>query len=164
MDRVSNERTAFRCLIPKEQSNATLRVGSKRYPCNVLDTSRNSFSVRLPAKLKSSVGRADHLELLFNEEHWVVDAESSYSTENGFIVFGLSRQQDLTKLKVPKSSGFGLIGGTKTNADPSFIFALILALLFACICLPGIGDKLGTAPKVKKGLHSLYESMRDTVK
>jgi hypothetical protein len=36
----------------------------------------------------------------------------------------------------------------------------MVAFIFSCIALPGLGDQIGTAPKVKKGIHSVLDAFK----
>lgn len=161
---ISPDRTAFRCSVPTEHSAAKLKVGCSTLRCSVVDTSRFSFSLEMGATEFAKLGKATIGELVFGDERWLVAAESNYCLHDGRVVVGCKRLEDRTRIKAPGTTLWSFLPGYKTTADPSFLMALIIAFLSACICLPGIGDTLGTAPKVKRGVHSMLNCVYNTMK
>jgi hypothetical protein len=70
--------------------------------------------------------------------------------QNGIVV--LERIAELTPVKMPSpwTTLFSL--QISRNTDPKFLLALMVAFIVVCLALPGIGDKLGTAPRIKNGV------------
>ena len=159
-----DEKGAFRCAIAPENSAAKLKVGGKQYDVSVLDTSRSGFTISLPSKQANRLDGKKALELRFRDEQWEVAKQSAYNESPAVTHVGLHRVRDLTKIEEPSSWGFTLLPKFASNTDPFFLLYLMVAFLVACICLPGVGDSLGTAPKVRKGIHSVLDSVRDTIK
>ncbi len=50
------------------------------------------------------------------------------------------------------------------QADPAFLMFMMIVFLIMCVTLPGIGDKLGTAPKVRSGVHCVLDVIKDFVR
>ena len=163
MVRAHDERTAYRCSIPPEESAAQLKVGSKRCDCNVLDTSRSSFSIRVETSLCKRIFRSKHVELWFRGEKWLVAPESQYSESLEFTNVGVTRVKELTKIKLPSSWRHSFVPRFSAATDPQFLLVLMIAFIVSCIALPGIGDKLGTAPKVHRGVVKVTKVFRETI-
>ena len=163
LEPVADRTTAYRCLIPAASGSARLRVGKKFHECCVVDLSRDDFRVSVKRSLSRSLKRATRIELWYNDERWLVKRLSDGSI-NGEAVVQLGRMEELTRIK-PPAPWVGLWSSRLSQrTDPRFLFALMLAFLVACVALPGIGDGLGTAPKVKAGVHTVLDTVKDTFK
>lgn len=155
-------RSSFRCAIAPEDGVAQLKVNGKLHDCQVTNTSCGGFGVRIRRKLGRRINRRTRLVLHYRHEKWEVTKSWDFQDNDVDINMGLERVRELTTLKMPKSSGFNIIPRISVNADPSFLLAVLLAIMLACLCLPGIGDNLGTAPKVRSGVSSVLNYVRDT--
>ncbi len=151
---------AYKCPVSGENSAAELRVGSKSFSVKVLDVSRTSFTIRvsnsilkrLKAKSKSK------LRLEFASELSEVAMDGAFKDADEFTNIALLRVKDLTRIKMP--SGFRFTFGTmfSLNQDPTFLLYLMLAFIAACFCLPGVGDRVGTAPKISRAVQGAWSS------
>lgn len=149
---------AYRCAVSLENSAAELRVGAKSYSVRVLDMSRNGFTIRVPNAILKRIRSKPNLRLEYSSELWEVELDGEYSDSNDFTNLSLVRVRDLTTLKMP--NGFQFSFGTmfSLNQDPTFLLGLMLAFLAACFCLPGIGDQVGTAPKISRSVKAAWQS------
>ena len=149
-------------MIPSDDSLAIVRLGGRRLVCQLLDMSRDDFHVRLPENRIQQLRRAKQVELHYHGERWRVevvhDARSAVLSDSVF----LKRLEELTPQQLPSPWTSFSTSGLSQQTDPRFILTLMLALIFACLALPGLGDHLGTAPKVKKGIHSIVEAFKGT--
>ena len=152
-------KNAYRCSVAPENSAATLAIGSKQVEVNVLDTSRDGFTIKVDKKTLKRLndGRNYHLE--YNGEKWEVQKSSHYSDGDAMCV-GMTRIRELTRIRVP-SPWVNLFRRTPREADPTLVVYLMIAFLFASIVLPGLGDNLGTAPKIRDGIHRVVKVVRD---
>ena len=165
MVRENDSRNCYRCVVPVEVSAATLKINGRRYPCRVTDASRESFGICISTKCsrKLVVGKPK-LELLFSNERWSVLVDSHFQESDELLHVGLARVRELTKVKSPVSVAGGLSSAhVSLTGDPSFLLALMVAFLLTCICLPGIGDSLGTAPRVREGVNNMVEYVTQAV-
>lgn len=162
MDRPNDVR-AFRCTVPPENSAAKLRVKNKWHDVAVLDTSRCGFSVRVRGGIAGKLKAGKTYELKFNGEHWRVEQESNFSDAGGDSTVGFSRIEELTKIKMPSTPLTAYVSKTTAQSDPTFLFFIMVVFLIACISLPGIGDNLGTAPKVRAGVKSVIDTIKEAI-
>ena len=154
----THDRREFRCCIAAENSAGKLRIGMKQYDACVVDTSRNGFCIKVPNRVAAKVRDKTVPVLSFNGEIWEVELKSRYCDGEEFTNLGLSRVREITKIKQPSSWGLSFNPGSGLHNDPMFLAFLVLAFLVAAICLPGVGDNLGTAPKVRKAINSFVKT------
>jgi len=149
---------AYKCVVPAENSAAELRVGSKSYAVKVLDVSRTSFTIRVPNSILKRVRGKSTLRLAFASELCEVALDGEFTELNDFTNIVLLRVKDLTQIKMP--GGFQFSFGTmfSLNQDPTFLLCLMLAFIAACFCLPGVGDQVGTAPKLSRAVNGAWSS------
>jgi hypothetical protein len=160
---MSGEKSAaYRCVISPENSAGELRMGRKSYPIFVLDTSRDGFTAKIPTRLVASIQASKTCQLKFSGELWEVSCNGVYSeaTDNSEVDF--LRVRELTKIKQPRFGGPG-VSLFSPQQDPTLLLGLMIGFLIACICLPGIGDQIGTAPKVSRAVKSWWEKFESTV-
>ena len=125
--------------------------------CEVVDLSRNDFRLRIPDGLASQLRRAKRIELRYHGERWLVRLSKEQGDEQPGTVL-LDRLVELTPVKMPSPWTTLFTLQMSRNTDPRFVLVLMLAFIAACISLPGIGDKLGTAPRIKNGVHNVISS------
>lgn len=162
MDRPNDVR-AFRCTVPPENSAAKLKVKNKWHDVAVLDTSRSGFSVRVGGGIARKLKAGQTYQLKFNGEHWRVEQESNFSDTGGDSTIGFSRIEELTKIKLPSTPWTAYVSKTSSQTDPTFLFFLMIVFLIACISLPGVGDNLGTAPKVRDGVKAAIDTFKEAI-
>lgn len=160
MARSTEERAAYRCAVAPEHSSAKLLIGRKTFQVTVLETSRNGFGVRVDNALAKKLREGKSYELSFSKEKWKVTKESHYS-DGDWTVVGFHREKELTKVKVPTGGWFPFLRSNQTQTDPSFLMYLMLAFLFVCIAMPGMGDSLGTAPRIQAGFKMFLQTIND---
>lgn len=147
----------YRCQLPPEDCTCRLRVGRKDVVGELIDLSREDFRVRIAKKHAAAMRRAKRVELRYHGERWLVkvDKDESNEAEN---VFMLQRIDELTPVHLPSPWATLKTLNMSRETDPRFVLALMVAFIAACIALPGIGDQLGTAPRIKNGLQSVIRS------
>lgn len=152
-------RAAFRCSVAPENSSATLIAKGKKFQVRVLDTSREGFTIQVSERLVSKLANGQVLRLLFNGENWEVRKQSHYN-DDGSVNVGLQRIRELTKIKIP-SNWFRFFQKSPGTGDPTLAVYLMIAFLIACIALPGLGDNLGTAPRIRDGVQAVVKALKD---
>lgn len=149
----------YRCLIAEECSQAVLKTRFRKYPCRVIDQSREDFSIRLSAGRKiEKLRQADRLELYFHGERWLVRARGNQHPESDRLL--LTRLQELTPIKTPSPWTSTLGVPSDQQSDSKFLFVAFVAFVLTVILLPGLGDYLGTAPKLKEGFQSAINAFQ----
>lgn len=159
-----NDRSVpYKCAIAVENSAAELRVGSKSYRVSVLDASRDGYTIRVSNAILTRIRSKAVCRLEFASSLSEVAFESEFSDCADFTNVGLKRVRDLTKFKMPSGFQFSFGSMFSLQQDPSFLLGLMVAFLLACFCLPGIGDQVGTAPKVSRAVKGFWSSFEKSV-
>ncbi len=148
----------YRCLIPPDSCNAIIKLGSLKIKCQIVDLSREDFQVRVPKGKVKMIRAARRIELRYHDERWQVSLAGSCQAAAETVY--LKREKELTKTKLPSPWTALTSLGLSQQTDPRFVFTLMVAFIFACIALPGLGDKIGSAPRLKKGIHSVMSSFK----
>ncbi len=149
---------AYKCIVSSDNSAAELRVGNKSFSVRVLDLSRDGFTIRVPNAILKKVRSKANLRLEYASELWEVACDGEFSDSSDFTNLGLLRVRDLTKLKMPSGFQFSFGAMFSLNQDPTLLLGLLLAFLAACFCLPGVGDQVGTAPKISRTVKAAWQS------
>ena len=155
-----NARTEYRCCISAENSAGKLKISGKWYDVCVLNTSRTGYRLRVPTSVAKKL-RGRRLPVLdFAGEKWELELKSRYSDDSSFTDLGFARIKELTRYSTPSTWSLGSgISSSSLVSDPAFLGSLVLAFIVAVVCLPGIGDSLGTAPKVKSAIQSVMRML-----
>jgi hypothetical protein len=162
MSRTIDERASFRCTVSGSDSRAKILVGGIWQDCAVVNTSRDGFGVRVKMAHGKKLLKAERIQLKFRNEHWDVTLASEFCDDDKTMTVGLLRQTELTKLNLRTSMGLSMTPKFSSSTDPSFLLALVVAFLLTCVCLPGIGTHLGTAPKVRETVNTVVNQVIET--
>jgi hypothetical protein len=155
--------SAYKCAIALENSAAELRVGAKSYSVTVLDASREGFTIRVPNSILNRIHSKASCRLQFAGELSEVMCEGEFADSAEFTNIGLKRIRDLTKFKMPSGFRFPFGSMFSLQQDPTFLLGLLIAFLLACFCLPGIGDQVGTAPKVSRAVRGAWATIENKI-
>jgi hypothetical protein len=129
----------------------------------VLDASRDGFTIRVPNTILERIRSKASCRLEFASALSEVVCESEFADCKDFTNIGLKRVRDLTKFKMPSGFQFSFGSMFSLQQDPAFLLGLMIAFLLACFCLPGIGDQVGTAPKVSRAVRGVWSSIEKSV-
>ncbi|GAB5405089.1 MAG: hypothetical protein Aurels2KO_33200 [Aureliella sp.] len=155
-------RSAFRCAVAPEYSKGVLIVGRRKFAINVLDTSRDGYTLRCTAKIAEKFSAGSKARLVFRGETWEIARKSLYNESNDVVHLGCTRIRDLTRTKEPRASIFAaLVPQNALSSDPALLMFLLIAFMVACVSLPGLGNQLGTAPRIQKGINTIVKEVRE---
>lgn len=158
-----DRRQAFRCSVASEIAAAKLHIGSRAYDVLVRETSREGYTIVATERTARRVESNCKKFLSFNGETWQVECSGVYQEDPQQIRIGLVRVRDCTRFKIPSSWGFALLPKSNVTSDPTLPVGMIIAFLVVTMCLPGAGDSLGTAPRVRKAIHGIMDFFDKTV-
>jgi len=158
-----DRQSAYKCAIAAENSAAELRVGSKSYVVAVLDASRYGYTLRVPNAILNRIRSKRSCRLEYASELSEVVSESEFANCSEFTNVGMKRIRELTKIKMPSGFQFSFGSMFSLQQDPTFLLGLMIAFLLACFCLPGIGDQVGTAPKVSRAVKGAWTALEKSV-
>lgn len=147
---------AYRCQVSDDQCHAVIRVRGHKLKCRILDVSRDDFHVRIQNG-RNKVNKAKKIEVFYKGEHWLVAVDHRDTPPDELF---LRRLDELTPMEKPSAWATLARLNLSSQTDPRFVMTLLLAFIFACLALPGLGDRLGTAPKVKGGIHTIFDAFK----
>lgn len=151
-----NPTSAFRCTVVPEQSSGRLRLGWQRHQIRVLDTSRDAFTLQVSAETFGKLREGSRAILDYHDEVWDVECTAVFRLLDDRFHVSMSRLRDRTAIRGPKSSSLSALLPSGGTADPVLPLALLISFLLACVALPGMGDSLGTAPKIRKAVQDVW--------
>lgn len=149
-------RAAFRCTVVPEQSAARLRLGWRTYAVRVVDTSREAFTLDVDRSIYSRLEEGRRGTLTYQDETWEVMCRAVFRHVDDQYHVSMARLRDCTRVRGPQPSFWSLLPRSNAESSPALPLALLLSLLFACVALPGMGDSLGTAPKIRKVVQDVW--------
>jgi hypothetical protein len=143
----------YRCPVQAECGQATLRIGARRIPITIEEKSIDGFTVTVAATDRSTLRFGKRWVLCADHDVVEVHPEWMFHAPNQAVQLGLRRLQDLTaepkrRMAWPTwGSGRGIRKNDHTGQE--IAFAGLLFLILALLSLPGLGDALGTAPRIQ---------------
>lgn len=149
-------RDAFRCTVVSEISAGRLTIGWHTYKVRLLDTSRDAFTLEVDSKKFGRIKEGSKALLETNGEKWEVRCTAIFHMLDGQLNLSMARVKERLRAPVSRTTFWSLLPIPSPTADPVLPLALLLSFLFACIALPGMGDTLGTAPKIRKAVQDVW--------
>ncbi len=152
---MSDEHTYYRCRISDELAAGHLLVGRRRIAVKVDEKSIGGFTIRIEDRDLARLKLNKSLILEHQGERSAVHAEWFLNHTSGNVQLGLRRLADLTPPPPQPSAIMELITPRhllRKFADvPELWLGTAAVLLLMGLTMPGLGDHLGTAPRVRQG-------------
>lgn len=166
MNDLSSNPQYFRCPITGECAVGSLKVGHSRIPVTVLDASIEGFTLRVKKKYVKRVREGCVWTLLLPHERAVVHPQWMFNGPDGDAKIGIRRLRDVTPQEGVRRSWVAFRGRPQDAESDNSGIALggMVLLLVALICLPGIGDDLGTAPWIRSVVCDFLRGLGFTVR
>jgi hypothetical protein len=156
----------YRCPVHEDHAEAVLCSRRRRLKVLVQETSIDGFTVLVKPQDadRLSIGRPWVLE--YSGARVEVHGQWFFNSPDGHVQMGLRRLRDLTQPGNSTTSLFSRYKHTSIH-DLGFsgvIYAAILLAVFLVLALPGIGDALGTAPKIESAVLWLWSGLGNLVR
>ncbi len=143
----------YRCPVQRGCGQASLRVGTRQIPVTFEEQSIDGFTITVEASKRGRLRFAKMWVLCSEHDVVEVHPEWMFHAPNQSVQLGLRRLKDLsTESKASRRWQFWRSGWNARKNDHhghEIAFAGILFLLLAILSLPGLGDALGTAPRIQ---------------
>lgn len=161
-DSSANE-SFFRCPVVGDCAGASLKIGRRRIRVNVQDMSIDGFTVLIPSV------SAKHLRV---GVPWILEYDGTLTETlaqwfhhglQGQTQVGLRRMRDLTPVTYIGSwyTGFLPSRSRSSGGDATVAYAGFTILLFLTMAMPGLGDYLGTAPRIEAAAVLIYDCIAE---
>ncbi|WP_068133503.1 hypothetical protein [Roseimaritima ulvae] len=149
----------FRCPVQPDLAKATIRVGRQSVIATLQEQSIDGFTLLVEPKhaLKLQVGVP--WVLITDSERLKVRAEWMFHAENGKVQLAVRRLEDLRKAEDSDRHSWAMftrrVRGSGESGGNEIAFAGIVLFLFIALSMPGLGDRLGTAPRIQAAVEGL---------
>ncbi|QDS93444.1 hypothetical protein FF011L_22140 [Roseimaritima multifibrata] len=156
----SKQADFFRCPVQPDVAAASIRIGFSTIPVVLQEQSIDGFTVKVSARdaVKLRVGKP--WRLMTAGECNSVRAEWMFHAGNGEVQLALRRLEDLTSPEEKTRFRWSFFQrDTRVNGEyggSQILFAGVVIGLFIVLSMPGIGDSLGTAPRIQAAVRSLF--------
>lgn len=153
----------FRCPVQHDQARVQLRIAGRRIPATLCETSIDGFTLTLTSAQAKFIRLGKPWILKTSGERTEVHAEWLFHAPDGTLQLGLRRMRDLTPSEEPRGvvfTGRALRSHTASAASSEIAFAGLVIFLILTLSMPGIGDTLGTAPRVRNAATTLWHAMQ----
>lgn len=162
-----NEKSAdcFRCPVPSDQSRGTIRIGRRKIEASIQDASIEGFTVLIEPKHAKRLAVGVPWKLEYDGALLEIQAQWFFHAPDGRVQVGLRRIRDLTE---PERIGtwWPTTDNSRSAEDAgssTLAFAGFVLVLFVALALPGLGDRLGTAPKIGGAFDWVVDGFRERV-
>lgn len=155
---IEEETSAYRCKVQAGDDHAILRLRRRKLEIRVLEISRDDFVIeandlQLPLYKTDTKGR-----IWFHRDIWDIAVVGVIERNDGRHRVILSRTRDRTPAPKLKTSLFNFAPMNSLGSDPLLPAAIIIAFLVSLFALPGVGDSLGTAPRIRSTIGQFIPS------
>ena len=156
----------YRCPVHEDHAEAVLCSGRRRLKVLVQETSIDGFTVLVEPHDANCliIGRPWVLE--YEGARVEVHGQWFFNFPDGDFQMGLRRLRDLTKPQSQTQPFFskGRHSGIHDLGFSGVVYSGILLAIFLVLAMPGLGDALGTAPKIESAVMWLWSGMGEFVR
>ena len=145
---MNDSQSSYRCEVSSGNTSALLRLGWHRFPVDVVVMSRESFTVRVPAKIAKRVTVGIEARLFYQDMLWSVLCTDKWIGKSKLVDLEFKQLAELTEPKI--SIGFG----GKCKATPAYkhdntiSVATAIALIITILIMPAWGGQWGTSDAI----------------
>lgn len=156
---------SYRCRVSDGNTLASLFLGKRCFKADVLEMSRDSFRVRVPARIAQRVSVGGKNRLLYQEMLWSVRCTHKWMGEGNLVDLDFQHLEELTPPKLNR----GLITvGSKQIAsggqtDPTLPAAALGAFILAILIMPAWGGHWGTSDLICSAVSNTWSVFKGLV-
>jgi len=157
--------SSYRCRVTDGNTLASLFLGPRCFKADVLEMSRDSFRVRVPARVAKRVSVGGKNRLLYQEMLWSVRCTNKWMGEGNLVDLDFQQLEELTP---PKLNRGPIIVGAKQiatggQADPTLPAAALGALILAILIMPAWGGQWGTSDLICAAVSNTWSAIKGLV-
>jgi hypothetical protein len=155
---------SYRCKISRGNTKALLRLGWHKYKVDVVEISRDSFSVRVPTKIANQVAVGGKSKLLYQEMLWSVLCTHKWINNEKQTDLEFKQIAELTKPKIDKGPlKSGVKGVRAVQSDNSLPIAFGVATIMAILIMPAWGGQWGTSDAICTAVRAAWGAIGQLV-
>lgn len=156
---------SYRCKVSLGNSRGSLRMGWKRFNVDILELSRDSFSVRVPSSLAKNIVVGSTSKLFYQDMLWSVLCTHKWIGQSNQVDVEF---QQLAELTPPKMRKAPLCGNARQVAaigqtDPTLPVAMLGAFILTVLILPAWGGQWGTSERMCSAVSSTWSALHELV-
>ncbi|MEO1617708.1 MAG: hypothetical protein AAFV88_17790 [Planctomycetota bacterium] len=156
----------YRCKVIGN-SDASLQVGSSNTIVHVRETSGSGFILGLTKKTAGRIKLGKRYDLRYDDRRMQVMAEkyeSPVGDEERLLVSTYREYEPKERwaFRLPFTKG-GKVNTHESVISSGAAYGGFVLVLFCVMSLPGIGDRLGTAPRIESALKLMGDNILDIV-
>jgi len=151
--------------VSPENAKGFLHLGSRSRNVEVLEMSRDSFSVRVPSSIAKKIAVGSKSKLLYQEMLWSVLCTHKWVGESNSVDIEFKQLAELTppKLRSAPLTGKANQVATIGQTDPTLPVALIGGFILALLVLPAWGGKWGTSEPICGAVSATWTALSGLV-
>lgn len=162
-----NQEKVYRCKVVGDNT-ATLFIGHKALKVFVRETSGNGFTLGIDPKITKRISAGKRYELRYDDRRIEVIAETFTETVQGEARLRVGTIHEFEPVKrwafrLPFSRGSRVVSH-ESCINSGAVYGGFVLVIFCVMSLPGIGDKLGTAPRIESALQMMGKNVGDVVR
>ncbi|MEM0925879.1 MAG: hypothetical protein AAGJ83_07565 [Planctomycetota bacterium] len=162
----NKEEKIYRCKVVGK-NDATLLIGSSNHKLQVRETSGSGFTLGLTKKLAKKIKLGRTYDLSYDGRRIQVQAESFGTPSDGeerlaALTVKEYEPKERWAFRLPFTKG-GKVITHDTGINSGAVYGGFVLVLFCVMSLPGVGDHLGTAPRIENALKLMGDNIMDVV-
>ncbi|MFG0261955.1 MAG: hypothetical protein ACF788_06160 [Novipirellula sp. JB048] len=156
----------YRCPIDEADGQATIRIGWRRIPVTVQETSIDGFTLTVAAKYTSRIQISGPWELDFANSRTEVHPQWLFNAPDGDAQLAVRRMRDLTRPEPIRSSWWMSFCGNRShqNANANVAFGALVLALIVVFSASKLGEQLGTAKYIQSAFAWLSKGIFDALR
>lgn len=159
------ESTSYKCKIFRPNSKAWIKSKTKRREVEVVEQSRDSFTVRTTANIASKIRVGGKFRLLYQEMLWSVGCKNKWLNDEGGIDIEVEPLEELTPPKIVQGGILQRSSNVSTSApmDGTLAFFLIALVIVGVLIMPAWGGQWGTSQLICDGVNTVWKTLASIV-
>ncbi|KAA5543679.1 hypothetical protein FYK55_10785 [Roseiconus nitratireducens] len=156
----------FRCRV-LGPSRAILRAGGRPLNVDVRETSGTGFTLGMPRRVAKKLREGKQYELSFDDRRMEVIAEQFLEPVDGEHRLEVTTHfeyepKERWAFRLPFTRG-RRIATHDSSTNKTIAYGGFVLVLFCTMALPGIGEDLGTAPRIHKAIKIVGKNLAEVV-
>lgn len=159
-------RAAAKIAVLPECSGAKVVLGWRSVQVQVLELSRDAFTLRVSHRVAKQMRGGKHFRLDYRGESSLIACQTVLEENEAGVTLEVIRLQDVTRQSVESASilSGGLLGNRKvTPTDPTLPVGVVLGIVLILLITPGWGDDLGTSQYLSDVFSMVAQSIKEIV-
>jgi hypothetical protein len=163
--KMNTESAAYKCKVFRPNTKAWLQLGNRRRFVEVIEQSRESFTVRTTSKIAAKIKVGGKFRLHYQEMLWSVGCKNKWLNNEGGIDIEVEPLKELTPPKIVQGGILQRSSNVSTSGpmDGTLAFFLIALIIVGVLILPAWGGQWGTSQLICDGVSTVWKTLASIV-